>query len=155
MFKVANSDKFFIVVTTANKMYQFKGMATDDKPVLQAIFKSYLNIPEKFETIQSFLPYSKLDFYYLNIKNPPKRFGWLTGNGLYYGQVDVAGEEEIQLDNCELLKYPGNNGSAPLSFVLTEFHALLLYPDHVKGISLLNQQLVFEDYYTEVRIYRN
>lgn len=41
--------------------------------------------------------------------------------------------------------------SAPLSFVLTEFHALLLYPDHVKGMSLLNQELIFEDVYNDVR----
>jgi len=41
--------------------------------------------------------------------------------------------------------------SMPLSFVLTEFHALLLYPDHVKGISLLNQELIFEDVYNDVR----
>lgn len=40
----------------------------------------------------------------------------------------------------------------PLSFVLTEFHALLLYPDHVKGISLLNQELIFEDIYNDVRV---
>lgn len=39
---------------------------------------------------------------------------------------------------------------APLSFILTEFHALLLYVDHVKGISLWNQELVFEDIYNEV-----
>ena len=39
---------------------------------------------------------------------------------------------------------------APLNFVLTEFHALLLYSDHVKGISLLNQELIFEDIYNDV-----
>lgn len=39
---------------------------------------------------------------------------------------------------------------APLSFVLTEFHVLLLYSDHVKGVSLLNQELIFEDVYNDV-----
>lgn len=38
----------------------------------------------------------------------------------------------------------------PLSFVLTEFHALLLYTDRVKGMSLLNQDLIFEDIYNDV-----
>lgn len=41
---------------------------------------------------------------------------------------------------------------APLSFVLTEFHALLLYVDHVKGMSILNQELIFEDMYNDVCI---
>lgn len=40
--------------------------------------------------------------------------------------------------------------SAPLSFVFTEFHALLLYTDRVKGMSLLNQDLIFEDIYNDV-----
>lgn len=40
--------------------------------------------------------------------------------------------------------------TVPLSFVLTEFHALLLYADRVKGISLLNQELIFEDIYNDV-----
>lgn len=40
--------------------------------------------------------------------------------------------------------------AAPLSYVLTEFHVLLLYSDHVKGVSLLNQELIFEDIYNDV-----
>lgn len=40
----------------------------------------------------------------------------------------------------------------PLSFVLTEFHVLLLYTNHVKGVSLLNQELIFEDIYNDVCI---
>ena len=40
--------------------------------------------------------------------------------------------------------------TAPLSFVLTEFHILLLYKDHVKGVSLLNHELIFEDIYNDV-----
>lgn len=55
---------------------------------------------------------------------------------------------------CPETSLMGNNvsqlTSIPLSFVLTEFHALLLYPDRVKGISLLNQELIFEDIYNDV-----
>lgn len=57
---------------------------------------------------------------------------------------------------CPKASLVGSNKSeittAPLSFVLTEFHALLLYADRVKGISLLNQELIFEDIYNDVRI---
>jgi vacuolar protein sorting-associated protein 18 len=48
----------------------------------------------------------------------------------------------------ELINYPQGSDSkeqAPLSFVLTEFHILLMYSDKVRAISLLNQELVFED----------
>lgn len=42
--------------------------------------------------------------------------------------------------------------TVPSSFILTEFHALLLYNDHVKGVSLLNEELVFEDVYNDVSL---
>lgn len=37
----------------------------------------------------------------------------------------------------------------PFVFELTEFHVLLGYPDSIKGISLLNKELVYEDNYNE------
>lgn len=51
----------------------------------------------------------------------------------------------------ELINYPAETepkDEAPLSFVLTEFHVLLMYSDKVKAISLLNQELVYEDTYS-------
>jgi hypothetical protein len=55
------------------------------------------------------------------------------------------------MTKSQFLQYTPPNSGAPLSFVITEFHALLLYADHVKGISLLNHELVFEDVYNEVQ----
>lgn len=37
----------------------------------------------------------------------------------------------------------------PVSFVLTEFHMLLLYTDHITAISLLNYQIVYEEFIAE------
>jgi hypothetical protein len=54
------------------------------------------------------------------------------------------------MTKSEFLQYTPPDSGAPLAFVITEFHALLLYADHVKGISLLNHELVFEDVYTSV-----
>lgn len=51
----------------------------------------------------------------------------------------------------ELINYPAESDSkneAPLSFVLTEFHVLLMYADKVKAMSLLNHELVYEDTYS-------
>lgn len=38
---------------------------------------------------------------------------------------------------------------APFALVLTEFHVLLGYSDTIKGMSLLNKELVYEDNYNE------
>lgn len=37
----------------------------------------------------------------------------------------------------------------PISFILTDFHALLLYSDHVTAVSLLNYQMVYEEYFSD------
>lgn len=54
----------------------------------------------------------------------------------------------------ELITYPSDENETgkektPLSFALTEFHALLMYSDRIKVISLLNQELVHEDLFSE------
>ncbi|KAK6624157.1 hypothetical protein RUM44_011015 [Polyplax serrata] len=150
MYRLPGKDKYFIMVTTATKLYQFRGSVTDDKPVLQQVFKTYLSIPEKFESVPTVNHFkSKLDFYHSNIKEVPKRFAWLTGNGIYYANIDPNSEENIKIENCELLKFNQETNPIPKSFVLTEFHILLLYMDHVRAYSILNQQIVFEDFYIE------
>jgi len=56
------SERYYVMVTTANRFYQFVGNASgaDDKPVLQQIFNSYLNssIPgENFTLVLLFTKY--------------------------------------------------------------------------------------------------
>lgn len=37
----------------------------------------------------------------------------------------------------------------PIAIVVTEFHILLAYADMVKGVCLLNEEVVYEDNYNE------
>lgn len=86
-----SANKYFIFVTTPKRLYQFIGHATttDDKTSLQSVFYPYLTMPETgFQEIQSSLKYSKLQFFF--DKNlTPKKFGWLTEPGIFYGQVSL------------------------------------------------------------------
>jgi hypothetical protein len=45
--RVLDSEKYFVLVTTPNRLYQFIGYVTnsDEKPLLQQIFNSYLTVP--------------------------------------------------------------------------------------------------------------
>ncbi|GBP56180.1 Vacuolar protein sorting-associated protein 18 homolog [Eumeta japonica] len=157
--RVKNTSKFFIFVTTPNRLYQFIGHAimNDDKPILQSIFNTYLNVPETgFQEIPSKLKYSKLQFYF-DADDKPKTFAWLTEPGIFYGQLDPTSQQNSNslFTQGELLNYPSDNkngkeeNKTPLSFALTEFHALIMYPDRIKVLSLLNQDLVYEDIFTE------
>ncbi|XP_043479319.1 vacuolar protein sorting-associated protein 18 homolog isoform X1 [Leptopilina heterotoma] len=159
--KIPNTDKYFIIVTTLIRIYQYIGSVAnpDEKPLLQQVFSKYLNTKESFNQLESSLGYSRMQFFYPAPRVVPKSFGWLTESGILYAQVDPWSDPENVLMNQQLLPCPeanllsGNSAQlppkAPLSFVLTEFHALLLYVDHVKGISILNQELIFEDMYND------
>lgn len=68
-----------------------------------------------------------------------------------FSQLNGTGEGDSMLINSQLLNYPSPT-MPPISFVLTEFHVLLLYSDHVTAISILSQSIVFEDIYDEVLI---
>ncbi|XP_049869463.1 vacuolar protein sorting-associated protein 18 homolog [Pectinophora gossypiella] len=154
--RVGNTSKYFIFVTTPTRLYQFIGHAvtTDGKPSLQSIFHQYLTTPEtSFQEIPSTLKYSKLQFF-LDKFNTPKMFAWLTEPGIFYGQLDPISQQNSNslFTQGELINYPTENEAkekSPLAFVLTEFHALIMYSDKVKAISLLNQELVYQDHYSE------
>ncbi|XP_047356828.1 vacuolar protein sorting-associated protein 18 homolog isoform X3 [Vespa velutina] len=159
--KIPNSDKYMIIVTTIMRIYQFIGSVQnpDEKPLLQQVFNKYLNVQESFVEVVSLLTYSKLQFFYPSLGALPKSFGWLTETGILHAHIDPnlsdpkSALTKQQMITCPEASLMGNSKShtytAPLSFVLTEFHALLLYPDRVKGISLLNQDLIFEDIYND------
>ncbi|XP_013172488.1 PREDICTED: vacuolar protein sorting-associated protein 18 homolog [Papilio xuthus] len=159
--------KYFIFLTTPTRLYQFIGTAvfTDNKPSLQTIFYSYLTTAETgFQEIPSTLKYSKLQFYF-DKDNTPKTFAWLTEPGIFYGQLDPTSQQNSNslFTQGELINYPAEKidtkdlvsdktdaaDKTPLAFVLTEFHAILMFSDKVKAVSLLNQELVYQDTYSE------
>jgi len=48
--RVPGSEKYFVLVTTPNRLYQFIGYVTnsDEKPLLQQIFNNYLTVPGNY-----------------------------------------------------------------------------------------------------------
>ncbi|CAK9834118.1 Vacuolar protein sorting-associated protein 18 homolog [Anthophora retusa] len=158
--KIPNTDKYMIIVTTLMRIYQYIGAVQnpEEKPLLQQVFNKYLNAPESFIEVLSKLPYSKMQLYYPALGVLPKSFGLLTETCILYAQIDPQADSKNILVNQQRLicseesPTESNNSqstTAPLSFVLTEFHALLVYADRVKGMSLLNQELIFEDIYND------
>ncbi|XP_054289696.1 vacuolar protein sorting-associated protein 18 homolog isoform X1 [Macrosteles quadrilineatus] len=154
--RLPNRERYFIIATTPNRIYQFVGNvnSSEDRPLLQQIFNVYLSKAEGFIEVpsQKVLKYSKLQFFYPKSSQQkpvlPSSFAWLTEESIFYGQVDISGEGEEVLSDSQRLNYPAS-APAPLNFVLTEFHVLLLYPNKVVGLSILNQSMVFEDLYNE------
>ncbi|XP_062537198.1 vacuolar protein sorting-associated protein 18 homolog [Armigeres subalbatus] len=160
-----------ILVLTLERIYKFhETLSPSDGKMasgqLQKIFEPYLNIPEhivsNYEIVRSHLNYSKLAFN--REEDFPKSFGCLTEDGINFQEINPK-TNTLEFAPVEVIPYPPQEDmvqqhpensykvapklNTPLSFVLTDFHAILLYTDHVTAISLLNYQIVYEEYFVE------
>lgn len=170
--KAPGTLRYIIIVATLERLFTFhEVLRPEDKPpMLQNVFNSYLNVPEHVKDhihhVDNRFRYAKLRLNYEPTSRFPKCFGWLTAAGIYYGEIDKsAGGPDFVVSNRQIPFPTGPEGSAntestsvpkstsrkhdPLSFVLTDFHALILYSDHITAVSLLNYQTVYEEYFTE------
>lgn len=155
--------KYFIFATTPNRLYQFIGSVPSgaEMPILMHIFNT--DTPERFLEFPGNLDYSKLQFYYPNHRSLPKHFTWLIEPGILYGIISFDGvtgtdsviEKSVLISTKDdkdqkMISIQEDQKKCPLGIVLTEFHVLVLYHDRVKAICVLNEQLVFEDVFTEI-----
>lgn len=110
--------------------------------------------------MSSTLNYSQLDFVRGN--KFPKAFGWLTEEGVYYGELNQIADSPNFITSKKTLMYPEQQNDyktssflsqqhslAPYSFVLTDFHILLQYSDRVTGISLINHEVVYDECFND------
>ena len=169
----APSKVYFVLATTSDRLYQFKGYIDEpeSRPLLLNIFQSFSNGPEQFLELPSNIKYSTLACFYQS-RTPgkpeaattlfPTKFAWLTGAGIYAGNIDPhsnslsSSSNQQQNDtvtvDCQLIpllkenqQSDGGDAVVPKCMVLTEFHAVLAYPSRVVALCLLNEAVVFED----------
>lgn len=118
---------------------------------MQHIFNPYLNVPEQvsdFIEIQHSSDHSSLRFRRPNGAFPTA-FAWLTDACILHGDMSANCTNDDCLLDDGPQRIPLPIGAAPISMVLTEFHALLLYKDHVRAISLLDHQPVYEEHFAD------
>ncbi|XP_027053569.1 vacuolar protein sorting-associated protein 18 homolog [Pocillopora damicornis] len=143
--------KYFVMVSTLSRLYQFIGDVTvTDSLDLQPLFAEYESNPAPFLEMPGHLDSSELALFYPKIRGLPNSFAWLTGSGVYFGKLDFGPPESWDNITAEtrLLQYgfeEGKETTPPLSIGLTGFHALMLHKDKFQAVSLLSEQVVFED----------
>ncbi|KAK2551808.1 Vacuolar protein sorting-associated protein 18-like protein [Acropora cervicornis] len=144
--------KYFIMVSTLSRMYQFIGDATGtDGLDFQPLFAEYENNPAPFLQMPGCLENSNLALFYPKLRSLPKSFAWLTGSGVYFGELDFNPQEVCDNITTEtrLLQYKTTEGGdflPAISVGITGFHALMLYANRLEAVSLLSEQAVFEDH---------
>uniref|UniRef100_A0A8C5R6H0 Vacuolar protein sorting-associated protein 18 homolog n=1 Tax=Leptobrachium leishanense TaxID=445787 RepID=A0A8C5R6H0_9ANUR len=142
-------NRYCVIATTPKRLFQFSAKITEGSE--QQGFSLLFNQPaDTLPSIQEFpgnLGYSELTVYTQKLRNIPVAFAWMMGNGVLYGNLDFS-RPDSALSDLQVWEYSSTN-EKPKSIVLTQFHILLLYPDRIKAICILNGQLMFEDVFTE------
>lgn len=114
-----------------------------------------------FKEIKHNLGHSSLRFHMDESSGFPTFFGWLTQSSILGGEINPSSDQPDCVVSQGFIPLPkvgfqpdetvaaaaSTPGSNPISFVLTQFHALILYKDHVTAISLLDNQTVYEEHF--------
>eukprot|EP00698_Gefionella_okellyi_P003047 TRINITY_DN12868_c0_g1_i1.p1 TRINITY_DN12868_c0_g1~~TRINITY_DN12868_c0_g1_i1.p1 ORF type:complete len:989 (+),score=219.79 TRINITY_DN12868_c0_g1_i1:294-2969(+) len=142
----SEAPKYFIMVTTPTRYYQFVGSGHG----FEEVFMVYNQAPPQFGELLSDLTSSQLVFFAQPYNGLARKFAWLTGSGIFHGKL-VFGSQRPGIDTCatetDLLAFPANvdiEHDPPLSLVMTEFHFLLLFKSRFIAMSQLNGEVVFE-----------
>ncbi|KAF3340737.1 vacuolar protein sorting-associated protein 18 [Carex littledalei] len=144
---VGNSTRFYVMAVTATRLYSFTGIGS-----LETVFARYAERRIHFMELPGEIPNSELHYYI--VQRRAKHFGWLSGAGIYYGDLNFGvqhsstGGDENFVENKGLLDYsklsePGEV-SKPKSLAVSEFHFILLIGDKVKVVNRISQQVVQE-----------
>lgn len=148
--------KYFILATTHGRLYQFLGNVSKsaEPPMFQQLFAEYEKQKAPFLELPGSFGYSELKLFFPKFRGPARTFAWMTGPGVYFGNLDFTGEAgpKSVTTQTKLIPYPKDiDGEKvyPLSMVLTEFHVLLLYQDRLKVVCVLNDQLIYDDVFAD------
>jgi len=149
--------EYFILVTSGSRLFQFLGSvpSSADPPIFHSVFARYSDVQEHFVELPGKIDRSQLCVFRAKFQSVPQSFAWMTGTGVYCGHIDLScssGPHSVTA-NTKLIQYQRDEDerrdAPPLSIVMTEFHILVLFADRVKVTCSLNEQLIYNDLFTE------
>ena len=120
-------------------------------PTCSKVFSNYLHVPERFLELPSSLKTSTLSFHWASPPSGlareaklPDQFGWLTESGVYTGRIDPwEGDSDSVTVDCLLIS--NGNKAVPKTAHITQFHVMQLFPDRIRAVCILNEQVLKSD----------
>jgi vacuolar protein sorting-associated protein 18 len=116
-----------IMVATPNRLYRLIG-----GPSFEEVFSGYMQ-PPPFNELPLALKDAPMHFFARSTTQLPVRFGWMTTAGIYHGNLKYPSMTTVPADavtvDVDLLPYERDR---PASFLLSEFHFFVLFPDRLQ-----------------------
>ncbi|ORZ19894.1 Pep3/Vps18/deep orange family-domain-containing protein [Absidia repens] len=158
---------YIVMVTTANRIYQFMGIAKPSKitgpdisapSMFESLFARY-SVNASFQELPGDIGWSDLSFHRSTWPNgslPKDIFAWVTGPGIYQGRLALETQHmaDDMIDNAQLIPYPVSTfqdhskqeqPDIPVAISLTTFHIIFLYQGRVKVLCHLNGKIVYDE----------
>ncbi|KAL7635941.1 UNVERIFIED_CONTAM: hypothetical protein RMT77_013758 [Armadillidium vulgare] len=151
---VCPTDEYLIYCSTSTKLLHFFGYikSLDERPFYLSIFQSYSNsgIQKNFIKHPNSWPSSFLQLTYIYPSKNPSSYLWIISHYIYMESLKwneapsgIEAPKPIPLPEC------CDNDIPLCGFICTQFHILLVWPEKIMGICLLNNQIVFEEFAPE------
>ncbi|KAF9270080.1 hypothetical protein L218DRAFT_914019 [Marasmius fiardii PR-910] len=150
LFPSSEATKILVVVTTPSRIHQFIGIpdrkSDDAGRVFTGLFANSKD--PKILELPGTNQYSELHYYIPNADQAsslPRSLAWMTGPGIYHGNLNFGSSSDDLIDSADVLPYPSPSSEFPNSMALTEFHYVLLYKDRLVGVCSLDDKTVYEE----------
>jgi hypothetical protein len=82
---VGNATRYYVMAVTPTRLYSFTGIGS-----LETVFASYSDRAIHFMELPGEIPNSELHFFIKQRR--AKHFGWLSGAGIYYGELNFGAQ---------------------------------------------------------------
>lgn len=93
-------NKYYIIATTRKRLFQFVGKLAEgsEQQGFSTIFSQNQDLLPSFQEFPANMGYSEITFYTSKLRNTPKAFAWMMGNGVLYGQLDFVRPDSLLSD---------------------------------------------------------
>lgn len=163
-FRVPASHKYIVLASSPDHLYKFtETVRPDERSPFQAIFRAYtLETTEFLKTSSqrfaaSSAPTKLLRLCYDPSNHFPRSVAVLTAHDILHSELDASANTQANIVDTTHVPFPERESAdgqktrsiSPVAFTLTDFHAILVYTDHLVAISLLDYSIVYEEYFSD------
>lgn len=162
--RVPGTNKYIVIAAAEDHVYLFtETVRPEERSPFQAIFRAYtLQTLDYLKSASQRICPSSVDtdplrLCYAYSQHFARSFAILSDSDILYTELDAHAETHGNVVHTSHIPFPERQADdgklsrniSPVAYALTDFHAVLVYPDHLVAISLLDYSIVYEEYFSD------